>query len=52
MRPCATTEIENKAREAATNLVSSQEKDPEPNITLTICARSTIKRKVIGNDQK
>ncbi len=38
---------EKTAKEAATRRVFSQEKDPEPRITRTICARRTIKRKVI-----
>src|SRR3989338_9311896 len=49
--PCAITEMEKMARDAATRRVLSQEKFPEPRITRTICARRTIKRKVAGSDQ-
>ena len=47
-----TTETEKIASEAATKRVLSQEKLPEPSMTRTICARTTIKRKVTGKDQK
>src|SRR3989339_273604 len=49
--PWARMETEKMAREAATRRVSSQEKDPEPRITRTICARSTMNRKITGRDQ-
>ena len=50
--PAPKTETEKIAKQAAARRVSFQEKRPEPRITRTICARSTIKRKVAGIDQK
>ena len=45
-------ETTNRARLAAVKRVSFQSKRPEPRITLTICARKTIKRTEAGKDQK
>src|SRR4051812_44910986 len=40
------------AMAAAVSLVAVQSKAPDPSITLTICARSTIISAVNGRDQK
>ena len=50
--PWAKIERENTAKHAATKRVFSQEKVPEPRITRTICARTTMKRNITGKDQK